>query len=191
MIRNTLINTVLVLASLCFSTAATAAKSDEGWKGDAKDAWLEGRLETAYLVNTNLNNFRIDPDVINGNVTLSGTVASESDKALAERIAKSMTEVATVTNNLRVKSGHSDPIEENSKSFLRVWRDSTITAGLATEFTASPALKKRDINVDTDNGVVTLTGHVENEEAKKLAEDMAREYEHVSKVNNQLRVKKQ
>ena len=170
------------------SGTALAGPNTEGWKGDARDAWIEGRLETAYLLNLKLNNFRIDPDVHEGKVTLSGTVPSDSDKALAEKIAKSIDEVASVENNLSVEANHSgEPAKENG--LLRTWRDSTITTGIAAEFTASSEIEKRNIDIETDHGVVTLNGHVQSTAAKQKAEEIAKSYDHVKEVRNNLIIK--
>lgn len=182
--------TMLAVAS--FSGGVLATGNDDNWKGDARDAWLEGRLESAYLLNTQLNNFSIDPDIRQGDVTLNGSVASEADKHLAERVARSMEEIGTVENNLRVRRDDSSASADAApNAFVRVWRDSTITAGLAAEYTASSAIQKRNINIETDGGVVTLYGHVESEAAKQQAENMARDYEHVTQVRNKLEVRQQ
>lgn len=46
------------------------------------------------------------------------------------------------------------------------------------------------IDVDSDNGVVTLKGHVDSAEAKSRAEAVAKKVEGVSSVKNQLEVRK-
>ena len=45
-----------------------------------------------------------------------------------------------------------------------------------------------NINVDSDNGVVTLKGKVESAEMKKKAEEIAKKVDGVKSVKNQLRV---
>jgi hyperosmotically inducible protein len=46
------------------------------------------------------------------------------------------------------------------------------------------------IDVDSDNGVVTLKGHVDSAEAKSRAEAVAKKVDGVSSVKNQLEVRK-
>jgi osmotically-inducible protein OsmY len=46
------------------------------------------------------------------------------------------------------------------------------------------------VNVDSDNGVVTLKGHVDSEDTKKRAEAVAKQVDGVSSVKNQLEVRK-
>ena len=47
-----------------------------------------------------------------------------------------------------------------------------------------------NINVDSDNGVVTLKGKVDSAEAKKKAGEIAKKVEGVKSVKNELRVEK-
>jgi osmotically-inducible protein OsmY len=47
-----------------------------------------------------------------------------------------------------------------------------------------------NVNVDSDNGVVTLKGRVESADAKKKAGDIAKKVEGVKSVKNQLTVEK-
>jgi hyperosmotically inducible protein len=46
------------------------------------------------------------------------------------------------------------------------------------------------VDVDSDNGVVTLKGHVDSADTKKRAEAVARKVEGVTSVKNQLEVRK-
>ena len=180
---------VMVLMSMLFTGPAWAQASEEGWKGESRDAWLEGRLETAYLLSPQLNNFGIDPDVHNGDLTLSGTVAKPADKSLAEEIARNLDQIGKITNNLKISDQNEGIIDKSARAFADGWRDATTTAGIATEYTANPAIKKRKIDIETDKGVVTLSGIVSSEQEKQLAEDIARSYKHVHSVTNNLTVK--
>lgn len=46
------------------------------------------------------------------------------------------------------------------------------------------------VNVDSDNGVVTLKGHVDSEDTKRRAEAVAKKVDGVSSVKNELKVEK-
>jgi len=48
----------------------------------------------------------------------------------------------------------------------------------------------RGVDVDSDNGVVTLKGHVDSNDTKKRAEAVAKKVEGVKSVNNQLNIRK-
>lgn len=66
--------------------------------------------------------------------------------------------------------------------------DAGITAALKTRLIADDTLKALDINVDTQNGVVTMTGTAPTEAAKLIATDIAKTVDGVTSVNNELTV---
>lgn len=66
--------------------------------------------------------------------------------------------------------------------------DAKITTVVKSRYLADDTLKGLDISVDTEQGVVTLTGKVQSESAKELANSIASGVEGVVSVNNQLTV---
>lgn len=66
--------------------------------------------------------------------------------------------------------------------------DVTITARVKTEMVRDATVKARDINVDTVNGVVYLTGFVDSTRERERAEALARSVPGVTGVHNQLQV---
>ena len=67
--------------------------------------------------------------------------------------------------------------------------DSTITAEVKTALAADPQLKALRIEVDTNNGVVTLTGPAPDEQSKSRATQIAAGPKGVMRVENRLEVK--
>jgi hyperosmotically inducible periplasmic protein len=67
--------------------------------------------------------------------------------------------------------------------------DSTITAEVKSALAADPQLSALRIEVDTNNGVVTLTGPAPNEQAKSRATQIAAGPKGVMRVENRLEVK--
>ncbi|MES2625081.1 MAG: BON domain-containing protein [Pseudomonadota bacterium] len=159
----------------------------EDWQGDTKDAWIDGKLEASYLLNSELNNFRINTDVENGKVLLTGSVPSDAHKELAAEIAKNLDGVVDVTNELEVgETG--EEYADNDREFSSRFYDMTTTVSLKSNFAANDELEASEINIDTKEGVVTLEGEVDSKAESMLAEEIASGYDHVSKVNNNLRV---
>lgn len=74
------------------------------------------------------------------------------------------------------------------KTAGRTIDDSTMTASVQGKLTNDKASNFTRIDVDTERGVVTLTGVVRTVEEKSRAESIARSVEGVSKVNNNLQV---
>jgi hyperosmotically inducible protein len=67
--------------------------------------------------------------------------------------------------------------------------DATITTKVNAALAADKDLSAIKIDVDTKNGVVTLTGPAPSADARKRATDVAKGVKGVSSVNNQLAVK--
>jgi hyperosmotically inducible protein len=68
--------------------------------------------------------------------------------------------------------------------------DTVITTKVKAELASDDETKARNINVTTENGVVRLSGMVDSAAEKKQAEKNARSVEGVTKVDNQLTVKR-
>jgi hyperosmotically inducible periplasmic protein len=66
--------------------------------------------------------------------------------------------------------------------------DAAITAAVKGKLAADTDINPFNIDVDTNEGVVTLQGRVEKTEARTKAEQLARETDGVSRVINLIKV---
>ena len=66
--------------------------------------------------------------------------------------------------------------------------DAAITAAVKAKLATDGDINPFNIDVDTNEGVVTLQGRVEKEEARTKAEQLARETEGVKRVINLVKV---
>ncbi|HYG64223.1 MAG TPA: BON domain-containing protein [Thermoanaerobaculia bacterium] len=66
--------------------------------------------------------------------------------------------------------------------------DAAITAAVKAKLTADGDINPFNIDVDTNEGVVTLQGRVEKEEARTKAEQLARDTDGVRRVVNLITV---
>jgi hyperosmotically inducible periplasmic protein len=66
--------------------------------------------------------------------------------------------------------------------------DAGITVAVKAKLAADGDINPFNIDVDTNEGVVTLQGRVAKEEARTKAEQLARETEHVRRVVNLIKV---
>jgi len=151
------------------------------------DMWIDTRLETAYLFNTHLNNFKIQTDVDDGAVLLTGTVRSDIDKDLAGEIARSLSDVQSVDNRLVVRESV-EPAEREKDGFVSKVDDATTTAMVKTRLIANEHLSGLDIDVDTEDSVVTLSGEVSTDQERQLAGLVARNTPDVRAVTNDLNI---
>ncbi|CAM2920375.1 BON domain-containing protein [Pseudoalteromonas distincta] len=178
-----------IIAALVLGTTAMGAQANS-WENESKDAWIDGKAETVLLMNTNLNNFDINTDVKNGKVVLTGKVNSELDKELAEELVLSLDGVSDVENSLTVvksmdtKDRNKDMMDDDDNDLT----DAKITTVITTRFLFDSEVGGTDIDVDTDNGVVTLNGSVESEAEKQLAVKIAKNAEDVRDVVDKLSI---
>lgn len=77
-----------------------------------------------------------------------------------------------------------------SRATGQVVDDATLTARVKTELAKTEGLGEAiSINVDTYRGVVSLSGFVDNDQARQSAVNAARRVEGVSEVRNNLQIK--
>lgn len=190
------LKTSVLITALGLSAASFAGDNNAHYDNDdkLKDAWIDGKVETALLVNRHLNNFTIDTDVKANTVYLTGTVKSSVDKDLAGEIAKSIKGVANVENKLMVKEDTEmkrrayNEDDEDTRSWGTWYDDSTTTASVKSKFLWNGEVDGLDINVDTLNGVVTLNGEADSTANKALAEKLAQNTDGVRSVVNNLTI---
>ena len=186
--NRTLVSTGLATLVVFAGSSAIAANSFEG---GARDAWLTGRIETMYLLNEHLNPFSIETNVQDGVVVLKGTVESEIDRDLAGALAKNIEGVTKVENQLVVDAAvkpESTPAgEQNGRRNFGSWvDDATTTAAVKSRLIRNPNTKGLEIDVDTRDDVVTLSGRVNSDEERQLAEEIALDTSDVAGVSNNL-----
>ena len=196
--------TLLAVAAWLAASAVSAQEPQSGNRDleqTVQDAWIDGRLEGTYIFNDHLSAAAIHTDVRNGVVTLTGTVESDIDRDLAGEIAEGLKGVASVDNRLQVAGApqherranvdpHVDRDAEGDdrRSFGQWVNDATTSAVVKSALIGNENLRARDIDVDTDNDVVTLRGVVATEQQKQLAEQLAKNTRDVKQVRNELRV---
>jgi hyperosmotically inducible periplasmic protein len=102
----------LALAA-CSSDGNKSSSSSGGTSGSAtsdisqatKDSALTAKVKSALAADVGLSTLKIDVDSAGNTVTLKGTVDSADKKQRAEEVARKVDGVATVRNQLAVKSG--------------------------------------------------------------------------------------
>ena len=178
--RTTLLATAI--ATSLMVTAPSALAGDD-WKSESKDAWIDGKAEATLLFNGNLDSFDINTDVKDGVVTLTGKVDSSVDKDLAEELVLGIDGVEDVENMLTIIDKDSG---ENSISAEFV--DRKIATVITSRFLFDGDLSAVDIDIEVEDGEVTLEGYVDSDAEKDLAEQIAKNTTDVKTVHNELEV---
>lgn len=165
------------------------------------DADVKSRLQKSLEQDAALKDSSIKVESVNqGTVVLTGTAKTVQDHLRAVSHARKIPGVKHVTSQVRVEDEQAAakpaPGMETPKEKARgaggdvaeELRDSRITADTKIRLMANDLTPARDINVDTNEGVVTLFGMVPSQKAKETASAEARKIRGVKKVNNELEV---
>lgn len=174
-------------ATLLGLTPLLAQAAEGDVSAQLKEARQEGSLWTAYALNRHLSPFTIDVDVEQGTAILTGTVESEVDRELAEQVALGIEGIQKVDNKLLI-DGQYQPKASSEPSLSQRFDDATLTATVKSKLLWNRSTEGLDIDVDTQNGVVSLSGEAQSAEAKELAGRLADNTDGVRKVVNNLKV---
>lgn len=129
----------------------------------------------------------IRPAVSNGTVTLSGTVGSLAEKRRAISDAWVRGVRAVDADGLKVESWAKDTMQREQRTTTLT--DAQIRDAVRDAFVHDPRVFSFNPNVAVTNGVVTLTGVVDNLKARRAAGQDARNTVGVRRVRNYLKVR--
>ena len=132
-----------------------------------------------------LKSVAVSQDREKGIVTLSGQVGSDNDKAQAESLAKSLAGTQVVANQIAVIPAGG---EKDAKAV-----NSDLDKGIEQNLDAALIQNKlhEHVKYAVKSGVVTLTGEVNSQAKRALAEQVATGVPNVLQVVNDLQVKNQ
>ena len=146
-------------------------------------AEIERRLDFDVWVDDEL----IDVNVIQGQVVLSGTVGSFAEKKRAFGDAWIAGVNAVEDGQLQVDWFKHNEMRRSRKYELKT-SDAEIRQAIKDAFGYDPRISRFDPEIEVNNGVVTLTGRVDNLLAKKAAAQDARNTRGVWQVKNHLKI---
>jgi hyperosmotically inducible protein len=164
------------------------------------DDRIHSMVATAIEEDDLLKDSRIRVQSVNkGAVLLAGRAKSLSAHLHALEIAKRVGGVRSVHSEISSDDARADRAawrlyealaeqRERRRGVTTVFRDLYITSATKVQLLANRETPGFRINVDTDNGVVTLFGTVQSREAKRTAELNAQQVAGVKQVVNRLEV---
>ena len=121
-------------------------------------------------------------ETTNGVVTLSGFVASQEQIKHAVATAGKVEGVASVNDKLNVKDNADQSVKEYAD-------DAMITSAVKAKFLTADGVPGLSISVETQDGVVQLTGDVASQAEATQAENVAKGVDGVQSVKNDLTIK--
>jgi osmotically-inducible protein OsmY len=150
----------------------------------SKSPDVSASIRTA-LDQAGLKDVSVSQDREKGVVTLNGHVESDGDKAQAQSIATSIAGGQVVANQIAV-------IPRGAESAAKAM-NSDLDEGIGKNLDAALIQNKlhKSVKYDVKNSVVTLTGEVASQSARRQAESIASSIPNVGQVVNELQVKNQ
>ncbi len=164
-----------IIVVLMPMNGGVSAQTDEASAvKDIDDSKIATAVATHLLAEDDVASHLIDVQVVDGVVTLEGTVNNLLAKERATEIAEAVKGVRSVVNNTDVNT----PVRP----------DDEIAADVRDAIMLDPAADSYEINVTAFNGLVTLTGQVDSWQEKMFTEDLAKGVRGVTEVQNDLTV---
>ena len=157
------------------------------------DQVLKDRIEYRLETNPIVDKYDLKVKVDASSAWLTGTVATAAQKAEAARLAK-IDGISNVQNDVVVDQNVDRSLAERAKAGMtktgEAITDGWITTKVKWFFVGEDLLKGSDINVDTNNHVVTLKGTVMSAAGRNRAAALAKRTSGVQRVVDQLTVVK-
>ena len=121
------------------------------------DSVISTTIKTKMITDEFVKARHIDVDVLNGVVYLIGVVESSYQRRMAADIARGVEGVRRVENQLLV----------GKTTLGQVLDDTVLTSKIRTELLKDPDIRSTNIDVDTNNNIITLTGIVKSQKEKE------------------------
>jgi hyperosmotically inducible protein len=173
---------VLSAALLSLVLGACAASGTHRSTGQViDDTTIAARTKTALLADSTTDGLNIDVEVDRDKVQLNGFVDSQAQVDRAGEIARSISGVASVKNNLQVSGG--------SRSTGEYIDDKVLSTSVKAALVDNPLTSGSEIDVEVNRGVVSLGGFVDSNEGRDAAVATAKKVKGVQKVINNLAVR--
>ena len=167
---------VVSAAVLLAAGSASAQQASSQMMSRRDEQKTETEIQARFHKQPTLENNRIHVEVDNGVATLKGKVDSAAGRADAVRV--SWVRGVTRVDDWLVVS------RTASKKHLS---DKAVTAEIEADYRPDKTLDHSEIFVDTKDGVVTLSGTIPSESARRRAIDVAQTSPGVKRVEDELR----
>jgi len=145
-------------------------------KTGVSDSWVTSKTKIALFADDRVKGRQVHVETKDGVVMLRGKVDSAEAKSAALEIAKGIEGVKNVKNELQV-------VAPSKRSEVAA-DDKVVAKNVQSKFKADPQLK--NVKVEVNKGVVSLSGEVKSIDASAKASEVARSVAGVRSVKNDL-----
>lgn len=160
------------------------------------DAGITTAVKTKLAADDTVKAYQIDVDTRDHVVTLTGEVQTSVAKDQALKLARETDGVRDVVDQLKVAetaptTGMIERGGEAAGTAGGIMTDAAITSAVKSKLLGDTSVGGLNINVDTNDGVVTLSGRVSTQAEADQAAKLARETQGVKNVVTKLRISSQ
>lgn len=151
------------------------------------DMGITGKVKAQFVADDLVQSAQIEVATKDGVVTLTGNADSEEAKQRALRLARDTTGVVEVVDMISARTASGDGnAPDADRTIGEVFDDSAITIRVKSRLLDDALVDGLEIDVDTRNGVVFLTGKVASDKQRETAIRLARETKGVRDVQANL-----
>jgi len=169
-----------------FRWIAVAAFTTLGVACSQSDAGITTAVKTKLAADSEVKASQVNVDTSKRVVTLTGTVDTQAAKNRAEQIASQTNGVVSVIDNLSVSEATA--AGPTPAPTTGGFTDAMLTTSVKSKLLADSTVGGMAIDVDTANGVVTLTGKVKSQAERETAIRLAKETDGVKDVVDNLTI---
>lgn len=155
-------------------------------KGPAEesDGWISMQVKYSLLYNRHVSGINTKVFVTDGIVTLRGEAGNQAQKDLAGEYAKDIKGVKDVMNEMTIAKISSEPKQTMGEKI----DDASISAQVKMALLTHKSTSFFKTGIETNNGVVTLSGKASSAAAKDMAAKVASNVNGVTSVINNMTV---
>jgi osmotically-inducible protein OsmY len=157
-------------------------------KGDRpaenSDTWISMKVKSALVFHRNVNAHKTEVSVKDGIVTLKGEASSPAQRDLTTELAKDVSGVKEVKNEMTVAANPEKPGETMGEKV----DDASITAQVKATLLSHRSTGVLRTKVETNDGVVTLGGQARNAAEKDLVSKLVDDVHGVKSVVNNMTI---
>jgi len=171
----------VIAAGTMIEMGKAGAKTPMVEQTPINDSWLTSKATIAMFADARVKGSEIKVETTQGAMMIRGKVDSKDARQAAEGIAKGIEGVTSVKNELQVVA----PAKREATDD----KDDAITTRVNAQIEKHADLKKAGIRAQTNAGVVSLSGEVQDLMTSAQASRIAWQVHGVKSVKNDLTVK--
>ncbi len=175
--RHILFPLMILVAGLLSGCAGSSTQESTGEYLD--DSAITAKVKSAFVADKAVSALDIQTTTFKGMVQLSGFAGSQQEIDRAVALARAVPGVKSVKNDIR-------RAPQRTGEYMD---DSLITTRVKSAFVADREVSALNISVETNNGVVQLSGFASSQPEIDKAAKLARNVQGVKSVENNIQLK--